>query len=508
MKSIWLSLLWKEWREFRWKMLALYAVLLLVFILMESILGDPGFDTLGPVLGSLLFCYGFLSAFFLGMALAAKENGTGTATFLHAIPTANWKPAAAKLFMASLTASLPIVALMALVYCGLSFDLFVENVATTVESATGSNEALSPNELLFGMTVKTVLATLSLLWWTAAIGMNRSDEIRAGAVAFLVILMIWGLTLTGFELAGKYLPEALPWLATLASGGPAGPIFTWLSPEASLPRNSFDLARDLSPWLVIPHVGVVVWFLCRFGKQQPPSAGKRAAMAPGLATRSEPKKPFRYQLVAMAWKQVWETAPLALLALAGALAISAIAYWADSSHRSRFHELFVGVTAGISFLVVLVAGIGLYLEELSPGISDFWRSRPADLRLWFVVKYFTGSIVLLMALGLPAWLVGSTQSSDWLVLQEGRAWATVGFVIWIYLLIYSLAMLMQCLVRQPIYAAVLALGTFFTGMILASWLSIDRHLHWSLLVCLMGATLILVVMLAWKTVQNNWGWKH
>ena len=114
--SIWLSLLWKEWREYRWKLAALTTFVLLVvavsiLIALDGYKNQSWWLRISNYLGMypvLLLAYGFLAGFFLSMSVAAKEDGDGTAPFLHSLPAAGWKFGSAKLIMASLTATLPI----------------------------------------------------------------------------------------------------------------------------------------------------------------------------------------------------------------------------------------------------------------------------------------------------------------------------------------------------------------------------------------------------------------
>lgn len=47
-------------------------------------------------------------------------------------------------------------------------------------------------------------------------------------------------------------------------------------------------------------------------------------------------------------------------------------------------------TAMIAFLAAAVAGVGLFMEDLRPGVHAFWRSRPIPIDHWFWLKYVGG----------------------------------------------------------------------------------------------------------------------
>ena len=215
------------------------------------------------------------------------------------------------------------------------------------------------------------------------------------------------------------------------------------------------------------------------------------------------KVPFKSQLTAIAWKQMRETGPLAVVALAGILAAAGFVRWVDISSRMTFSEAFLLTGASMSFFVVMVAGIGLYLDELKPGLNHFWRSRPNDLRLWFGVKFASGILVLVTVLGIPLFLAGWSQWSEVYNPEWKELWGGTLFGAWLFVITYSLAMTFQCLVRQPIYAVVLTLATLWLGFVLAK-LS-DPHM--SMAVTAMIASLVVVVALAWKTVKHDWGWR-
>ena len=513
MNSIWKSLLWKEWREYRLKMVVLASVLLLAIVSFMAIADVNSTRGFLRILSGVLLSYGFLAGFFLAMGVAAKENVNSTATFLHALPTAGWKPAAAKILMASLTAVFPILVTMAFAY-----DIHQSGFYSTFDEYRSwpefqrtylgqSNLDLDdfPNDYLIRHTVAAVCCTLSLLWWASALGVNRSDEMRAGAIAFLAILCTWLVSAYGFHLSEKYSLGIEHIISSVFSMGPGGPFYLYEHGLDGL-HGFAELSRYLSPLLIAGQVGILGWFLYQFGRWQPAKTDKGPEVDLSVRFTSTSRAPFRSPFTAIVWKQICETGPLALFGLAGAIALSVGGYWIDSVQQSSFPEVFVAVTASLSFLVVMVAGIGLLIDELKPGVNDFWRSRPLDLRLWFFTKYFTGMIVLIACLGVPVLLTGFTSFWRWDDLLNESVLAICLTLFSMYVAVFSLTMLFQCLLRQPIYAAVLALGTLFLGFWGVSYLDRYYDIHWAIALTVIVLFWVGIVVLTWKAVRYNWGW--
>ncbi len=109
-----------------------------------------------------------------------------------------------------------------------------------------------------------------------------------------------------------------------------------------------------------------------------------------------------------------------------------------------------------SLLAVLV-GVGTACRDLRGGVETFWRSRPIDARRWLLVKYLIGLFVLqiiyLLALcahvGVVAFL--DRQFNDIFVIP-------LLFNRFSLVLIYSVAFVLGCLVRQAVPRAILSLA--------------------------------------------------
>jgi len=512
MNSVWLSLLWKEWSEYRWKLAALSVAILVPPFLFTAMIEANSLQVFIHNLMGTLFSYGFLAGMFLGMGVAARENGVGTTGFVQSLPIPMWKAAAAKLLVASVTAATPIVLLIVVSYgCYRSGFIYVEdmnhffawrNVDPAVPGAVAG--------WFLSCLLAAVFGTLSLLWWAAALGVNRSDEIRAGAIGFLGIVAIWFCAGYLLYLSDKYdlrvLQEGLELVTAAAPAGPMSqfnPSFPW-----SYTQKPTYMSIVFSMIALIGHAGVLGWFLFRFGRVSP-KTGRGDKLQSETVVAGSPKAPFKSQLTAIAWKQMRETGPLAVLALPAILAMSGLVVWTASDEQLNFSQIFLQVGASMSFFVVLVAGIGLYLDELEPGLNHFWRSRPNDFRLWFGIKYFAGILVLVTVLGIPLFLAGWSQWSDTYNREWKELWGGTLFGAWFFVITYSLAMTAQCLVRQPIYAVVLTLATMCLGVFAVSQIDVKPQVSVTAVAVIgMILSLAVVIALAWKTVKHDWGWKQ
>ncbi len=513
MQSIWLSLLWKEWCEHRWKLAALSSSMLVVMLLVFFKFRTSVPDVVTFVTASLM-TYALLATFFVAMSVAGGESSRKTMPFLQSLPVPMWQPAAAKLFVAGVTLVVPIILTMTVVYSTLQL---VEFSTREVQNSINWNLRTGPrvwriHDWYVARTVGPVLGSLSLLLWLAAAGVNRSDEIRAGAVGFLSITAIWISFAYLFHVADK---QDLPNLeAGLLVAMPAGPGVPGVFPlRGDTPLRYFvSWGIVYAPYLLtalVGHAAVGAWYLGRFGrvKHKPKRGGiGQSLVMPGYALG----QPMRSQLTAIAWKQMRETGPLAAFALAAILGITAIVLMADETGRVDFSEIFTQVGACMSFFVFLVAGIGLYLDDIKPELNSFWRSRPTNLPLWFGIKYATAFLVLLTVLGIPL-ILGTLIYSNQLPgrFSEGML-ANLLWIGWFFIEAFTLAMTLQCLLRQPLYAAILTCVTLMFGNFAYSYVCYETigHPPWSLNAAVMILALVATVALAWQTVKHDWGWKH
>ena len=504
MRTVWHSLLWKEWHEHKWKLVGLIALVLMLAVMLWR--GEP---VLLPVaVTTTLFCYSILAGIFLGMHTAGGENARGTMPFLQTLPVPMRTPAAVRLFVSWVTVVTPVLVVLGLAYAYLSWHDFTP--AALAEMADwprrmGMFSTWGFDDWLLGIGLSCVLLVSSLLLWMVAAGVNRSDEIRAGAAGFLTMAAIWfGFGLLGYwaerwELPGR---EYSVVMVAAAPGGPAvarDHMLNWGSP---LPFIIFG---------VVGHACVFAWYLRGFGRKAVRPA--RTLGGRVKATKSDwLAPPRRSQLTAIIWKQVHETGPLSLMAAAAVLVMAVLIFWLNPSihvQESR-GEVLANLTFGVGFLVTVVAGQGVFLEDLKPKVGLFWRSRPVNTTLWFFVKYFTGLTVLVVTFGALLLVALAFDENQWLLAPDhlGEQLAGMALGALFFVLIYTLSMASYCLGRQPIISVVAALGIVFCGGQLFGVVYENFDPHWSVGLATLLVAQIAATVVAWLAVRNNWGWHN
>ena len=116
--------------------------------------------------------------------------------------------------------------------------------------------------------------------------------------------------------------------------------------------------------------------------------------------------------------------------------------------------------------------------------------------------------MLFVLLGIPIFLAGFVEQSNYSNFTWKDLWTGTYFAVWLFTITYSLAMTAQCLTRHPLYAAALTVTALMLGSF--SWHKAEQNLEPSALVgtTSMIVALSVVVFLGWKTVKHDWGWKH
>lgn len=521
MRSIWQSLAWKEWHEHKWKLAALTGVLggVTAFVVIALIKEqDYTLDAFLPVL-----VMGVIPlTIFVASGEAASENAQRTMPFLQALPVPMWKAAAWKLVFGAVTCLLPVLFVLLLVpvwyFCVEAWGEY-SHTAVRFEELELQRFVGTDHPLLDWIVVSLIMAgavVVSFLLWTSAIGAGRKSEVAAGALALVVMIAWWaGIfvlvnllhTRSSPELQGKAL------ITFLLAAGPGGLPLLLLN---MAPRWPWLL------WIVLPvavaiHSALALWFVFRFGR-----VGGVGEFSPQTATADPGRRdwlgpPRSSPLSAIAWKQFRESGPIVLAGLAAILAfvvVNILTYAGTEELASGYDVAFMilGLTANIGFLVVLIAGIGVFDRDLSPKFHTFWRSRPINPDLWYWTKYVTGLIVLSGALLIPVAIAGGLSSFRLSNPPEQPSPLTVlMLVVCVYWAIYALAAATICLIRVTIYAAILSAGAlaFGTG---ALWLCLDNmEMELSELLATASIMAITVAVLAtlvgWWAVRRDIAWK-
>jgi len=208
---------------------------------------------------------------------------------------------------------------------------------------------------------------------------------------------------------------------------------------------------------------------------------------------------------------VHETGPLALMAVAAILAMSGLAFGLNAGGpiENSYAEVLGGITLFTGFLVTVVAGMGVFLEDIKPKVGIFWRSRPVNTTLWFFVKFFTGLTVLVATFGALLLLAFALDDKgQWLLAPDhlGEQVLVMSVAVLIFVLIYTVSMASYCLGRQPVISVVASLGIFFCGI--QAWGMIFQKTvpHWSVGLATLLVAQVAATVVAWLAVRNNWGW--
>jgi hypothetical protein len=503
MQSVWLSLLWKEWCEFRWKLVALTVSFVVGQAILTSIfINDPWPDVATVIVESTQVClvvYAVLAGAFVGMSVSAGENSNRTMRFTQALPIPMWQAAAVRILVGAFTVVVPILCVMLFVWAFAKY-LWGDQLS---EVNNHFHYAWNTSSFFTDRALSAVLGVSSLLLWTSVCGVNRSDEVRAGAIAFLVCAVLWGLWFYGIEENYDWwLGNILEALSVALPGGPAfGGNFRYGSYTGNIPL--------LASITIISHGLLLVWFVTRYGKSSGRSySGGKQFITDWFRFRG-PAKPFRSQGLAIIWKQVREMGPLAFLAVGGILAFMAFTYVADDPSRWQPHDwsnLLGGLTLVVGGFVTLVSGIGMIYEDYSRGLPNFWRSRPINLHQWFFLKYTTGILVLVVAF-VPLVLI-SAWLGNWRIATK----SDVAMFVLIFLTLYAGSLAAYALVRQPIYAVVLTIaGIWFTPGIVLLLMLLFPYWEYNkeqFMFIILALQLLVATFLAWLAVVRDWGWKR
>ncbi|TWT38089.1 hypothetical protein KOR34_30570 [Posidoniimonas corsicana] len=517
MSSIWLNLFWREWREHQWKLLALCSVVFaLVLATMPDRLQDWG--------GAAVVLAWMLSApfgLFIGAGVAAGENSRGTMSYTQAQPVGLWRVGLTKLLVGGVVATLPGV-LAVLFFWGLDRwgGLISEDLAEGLRWQMGMSKGVfsSAPALLIAVTIVTALSTYL---WSAALGVNSRDEVRAavwsvGALgAWTILLVAFAAVGDSWRLTNRFTTTSY---LTLTSLGPLGPLAALTS------RVEVNGIEVVTPglrfsWLMISllvHVALAAIFVTRYGRPLVSGTGNsQPAVSPLLPVRDFLAPPRRSRAVALAWKELRECGPLVLAGIGGCLlfgltvlVVALVNGEGDFSARGR-RELALFLVAPVVYvapLVAVIVGLGATLRDLSPSLNTFWRSRPIDADQAFWVPAATGVATLAVCFVLPALLVvWWVQVSPWTLHNEVTiGWVGTGAAA--LLLFFSTGACFAAATRNAIYAAILSLGVSLTAVVWLGELFDDRR--WITELWQMNLALLALgtaaLLAAWAIYRADW----
>jgi ABC-type transport system involved in multi-copper enzyme maturation permease subunit len=516
MNSVWRSLLWKEWREHRWILALIIAGCGATGLLFVSLSQEWYGFVAG---GAVVLGFGVPgTAIFVGAGIAARERSQRTLGFMQALPTSMKKAAAAKLLVASATMMIP--SFLACLILAVSYAF------PTLRSVHWPPDlGLNPHgDDLIPLGVSALIcgwAAVSLLIWMAAAGVNHVDELRAAAVGLLVIATVWGTALlTGSALNEAYrpVPTAIQRGFDIVMGGAPGGVFGAI-------EKLDDRRWQAHPWqyswpvilsCLVSHGVLAAWYVTRFGRRAKPQAAG-GTVATGQHATQWLGAPRRSRATTIVWKQFRESAPLAAMGGFAILVISPIVARGASEEGLddfietwQFTAISTWLMAGV--FVAVVAGIGVFYDDLRPGLHTFWRSRPIHVGAWFWLKLLTGlaTTVGVLAAGplltlAGHWLTGQASSSR--LPHEPSLANVIGAGLLLHAATFVLAALAIVLVRQPVMAAMLTFGAWIViAVAIAAWFEDDAPVQMAPFVWIGVVGLATWSILAWQALRRDWGW--
>jgi hypothetical protein len=522
MNSIWYSLAWKEWHEHKWKLASMVSILwgaaALVFLFIK-----PD-DLLAVAIGIVGLCMLPLSMF-IGLGAAAGERSRNTLPFLESLPTPLWRVAIVKIVMGlfSLFAAIALsIALLMVVWEYIAWQ-------------TGHNTGRAIRQLdLNSLTGRPyldffiILAPLaaSVFLWSAAAGVNRRDEVSAGARA-VIFVVGWSIVLAlCFALANWIVDFSIPanrdkwaWLGVLAfatlPGGtfPAGTISLDLKPPIPLTLTFVTAA--------VTNCLLLAVYVLRFGKFRQAEVRSRRAAERQSARGEWLSAPRFSPATALSWKQVRESGPVAIAGIAVCAGVTLVTVLVALIDRRQpipeaIGEAYPFMAIFFGTLVALVAGIGVCLNDVNPKINEFWRSRPIQPDLWFWIKFVTGLVVVLASIYLPIAFLAAIK----IPVDKGWPSSDATYMpLMIQLAVFAAAVVTTCLVRQAVYAAILSIAVVYLGTLFGiaicispQWLQLQsvnllRDPTPPQVAFGLATSFTISTLLAWLAVRYDWGKK-
>lgn len=509
--AIWRSLLWKEWREHRWKLAALVAVVvgIHVWVLLVKEPGSAHYAT--PFLVTLYLIVPIGSAF-IAMGLASGEQSQRTASFMRSSPVDLRWLAIVKLVIgvAVTAATITIAAALTRALVAVADAFSWQSDASSLESLDSLRHLYETGGWFLTALLIGVLFSVSLMLWMAAPAVNSKSEVRAGAIGLIVVVMWWTLLAWGVYLVNRGMaPSSNQWvvIAHIAAMLPGG-IWVALISLDGLAGQSYLLF----PYLAT-HIPLAWWYITRFGHTGDRERARLNDAAPLVAPTPVWLGPARRSpLTALLWKHARECAPIVL---AGAIGAGGLAVTMACLQYTNRHDAIdlLELTSGsvlVGFMTLgccagLVCGAGVLTSELEPRLYTFWRTRPIPIDLWFAIAFLGGLALLVVVFGVPIAI-----AYQFAVPEVGHEEPPLSLILAILVLSYVSGAFTASFVRNAVYASLLGLGvmaaTFAGGsyalMRVVDGGRIDISAGWLSVATLAVSALLGVA--AWVCVRNDW----
>lgn len=498
MNTVFTSLLWKEWHEHKWKLASLTAIAVCVPLAFWD--GDDPHLMAGPVLINTTFFLP-LAAAFIAMGAAASERSAGTLTLLQSLPRRPRLVAAMKLVMGITTVVIPVWLSIALVALAASLaDLQLDRDWQQASLPWDFGFEYWPLDLM----AMTMLVAISLVAWIAACGVNRENEIRAGAAGLAIVLAVWmGVIAASYLLFERFGAELSRLYGHDVLTGLSEVVRACLPGGISLVSNGVH--ETLAPWpltaatYLLTHGGLAWLYITRFGQTEATdrlSPRTAARDAQGAAWLGPPRSTA---WTALAWKQFRESLPVvavcflcaAGLMLAIGAELSFREHYVDPISIRQWAEIAVGAFTFFGALAGLMAGVAFSMTDLAPRPYAFWRSRPINVDGWFSSKFLIGLLLLAAAFTLPS-AISLTH-----FVHDPDFNATLLLATFVP---YCGAVLAGCVLRHTIYAALIGFG-----LPMGIWAYVgSREVTPTTQFYVMLGISIALTIAAWIAIRKDW----
>lgn len=447
----WKILIWKEWEEHKWKLLALIVIVLSVFFTLLSEDVTMLSRDAGHVIFALeysLIAHVFFAPLFVGMGVCAAERSQRSIVFLRAQPVSMRHAATVRFVMGLCLVVVPI--LICYVISLVLVALWPDARADAVILSLGLPGAWSGLKVVWVSTGIALGASVNAYAWIVAAAVNQHTDFRAGLVGVVVVVLLVLIGANGGSGWDNEIHDgkvSVPYLVALISTPLS---YLGMIDFARHSRSEliffafvwqFALSTRLAQ-LMIRRYGAEPWF----GRWQVrrASIGSTAPKALG--------RPMLSPWWALFWMEMRQAAPVALVGFSVVLLTWMFLHpGADAVH---WH-------AALGSVLALIIGVGSFVHELEPKLHTFWRSRPISPSSWFWLKFSAGFAVLVVLFDIPYVLLATFELIPYTfqahLSRQGDASIVVTFFpVLLHLLVYCLSVLAACSIRHSIYSTVFA----------------------------------------------------
>lgn len=455
------SLMWKEFREHIWKIVALTAMLL------------------SPLFAIHLWIRGGFSGLYNLVEL--EPAMMVFAALIAPVWIASWTVAGEKRDRgASLNALISLPASPAAIFaiksawgvCSLFLPLLIA-FAFWQWLYTGPPRNLEPQ-----LWSAILLSSICLYFAIVALAVHRQRESTVATIGVLVLAFfgVWILAFSNFSYPLDH------WMLLIPNPFLALYMFTVADRPVLHALGAFWDPNILAVQFVV----TFAWWLLaarRFHRAatHPITLRPSIHLNPRILAMPMPTDKFPYG--SLIWKECREQYPVLGLATFITFWIPIIiAVLGTKGHGTTFDavlEIFCFTAVAMACVTSVVLGVGPMAGDLEPHTRAFWQSQPISFRQWFWTKYLiglSGTAILLLGFGFLTAAAGifvqglinlSAQTDA--ELEIFTLWHTFIAGIFILPAIYSFSFFLASATRHTFYAAILAL-TFVPFLLYYPWL--------------------------------------